>query len=97
MQRPEFDFDAPRNYNFFKPSAARAPHDYSINLADPNDYWFMITHVEVSPVKEEQESDDEGHNNRESLGTIRRSEPAWFKPSFQDKDRENKLSDQLGI
>ncbi len=46
-----FEFNAPKTYNFIATPKCRQPNDFSINLSDPNDYWFMITHVEVSPNK----------------------------------------------
>lgn len=36
-----FDFDAPRNYNFFAPTAKRAQTEFCLNLSDSNDRWLM--------------------------------------------------------
>lgn len=54
-----FEFNAPKTYNFLTLPKHRHPNDYSINLADPSDYWFMITHVEVSPTKMSEDSHEE--------------------------------------
>jgi hypothetical protein len=33
--------------------------DISIDLTDPNDYWFMITHVELSPIKPNDDTSED--------------------------------------
>lgn len=57
MQEP-FEFNAPKFYPFLAENKRRDTADYSLDLTDPNDYWFMVTHVELSPQKED-DSDEE--------------------------------------
>jgi len=59
MIQESFEFLAPKGYNFLAERRIRHPMDIAIDLTDPNDYWFMITHVELSPIKHNDEQSDE--------------------------------------
>jgi hypothetical protein len=55
----QFEFNAPKSYNFLSEARQRNPKDFSIDLTDSNDYWFMVTHVEVSPLKPDNDQGEE--------------------------------------
>ena len=58
MQEP-FEFNAPKAYPFLVEHKQRDPADFSLDLTDPNDYWFMVTHVDLSPQKDLEEDEEE--------------------------------------
>lgn len=59
MIQESFEFEAPKGYNFLAERKILHPMDIAINLTDPNDYWFMITHVELTPMKTNDDQSDD--------------------------------------
>ena len=55
MIQESFEFEAPKGHNFLAERRVKHPMDISVDLTDANDYWFMITHVELSPIKPNDE------------------------------------------
>jgi hypothetical protein len=72
MQDP-FEFNAPKTYQFLAAPRQRDPADFGLNLTDPNDYWFMVTHVEISPKKQQDEDGEETNSMKIVMEPIRRS------------------------
>lgn len=45
----EFEFNAPKFYNFLnEPAKSDA---IEVDIQKPNDYWFLVAHAELTPIK----------------------------------------------
>lgn len=64
----EFSFDAPMHYNFF--GIEKANDRIHIDPKDPNDAWFLVKHIELTPIKFAQvnRANQEEKDNRPNKG-----------------------------